>query len=103
MNGDDFVEQIQDVQQRVAELQSDASLLPPPQKSRLTESLERLTAALRDLQVAEEAIRLLLSAVQQSRDSIVITTAVAFPCLREYSNCEDSVMEQSSRDTQDDE
>lgn len=75
MNGDDFVEQIQDVQQRVAELQSDASLLPPPQKSRLTESLERLTTALRDLQVAEEAIRLLLSAVQQSRDSIVITTA----------------------------
>lgn len=75
MNGDEFVEQIQDVQKRVAELQVDASQLPTPQKSRLTESLERLTTALRDLQVAEEAIRLLLSAVQQSRDSIVITTA----------------------------
>lgn len=75
MNGDDFVDQIQDVQQRVAELQEDASQLPLKQKSRFTESLERLTTALRDLQVAEEAIRLLLSAVQQSRDSIVITTA----------------------------
>ncbi|MBD2089909.1 response regulator [Microcoleus sp. FACHB-1515] len=75
MNGDDFVDQIQDVQKRVAELQEDASQLPLQQKSRLTESLERLTTALRDLQVAEEAIRLLLSAVQQSRDSIIITTA----------------------------
>lgn len=75
MNGDEFIEQIQDVQQRVAELQQNASQLPSSQKSRLTESLERLTAALRDLQVAEEAIRLLLSAVQQSRDSIIITTA----------------------------
>jgi PAS domain S-box-containing protein len=75
VNGDEFIEQIQDVQQRVAEIQQDASQLPSLQKSRLTESLERLTAALRDLQVAEEAIRLLLSAVQQSRDSIIITTA----------------------------
>lgn len=79
MNGDEFVEQIQDVQKRVAELQQDAKDLPTLQKSRLTESLERLTAALRDLQVAEEAIRLLLSAVQQSRDSIVITTALLDP------------------------
>ncbi|MBW4418371.1 MAG: PAS domain S-box protein [Myxacorys californica WJT36-NPBG1] len=75
MNGDEFVEQIQDVQKRVAELQQNTDQLPQKQKSRLTESLERLTNALRDLQVAEEAIQLLLSAVQQSRDSIVITTA----------------------------
>lgn len=75
MNGDEFIEQIQDVQQRVAEFEQNAKQLLPQQKSRLTESLERLTAALRDLQVAEEAIRLLLSAVQQSRDSIIITTA----------------------------
>ncbi|MBD1846129.1 response regulator [Cyanobacteria bacterium FACHB-63] len=75
VNGDEFIEQIQDVQKQVAELQQDAEQLPPKQKSRLTESLERLTSALRDLQVAEEAIQLLLSAVQQSRDSIVITTA----------------------------
>lgn len=79
MNGDEFVEQIQDVQKRVAELRQDASQLPFQQKSRLTESLERLTAALKDLQVAEEAIRLLLSAVQQSRDSIIITTAQLDP------------------------
>ncbi|MBD2120590.1 ATP-binding protein [Trichocoleus sp. FACHB-262] len=79
MNGDEFIEQIHDVQQRVAELQEDATQLPSLQKSRLTESLERLTAALRDLQVAEEAIRLLLSAVQQSRDSIIITTAHVDP------------------------
>ncbi|MBW4489815.1 MAG: response regulator [Trichocoleus desertorum ATA4-8-CV12] len=75
MNGDEFIEQIQDVQQRVAELEQNASQLPLPQKSRLTESLGKLTASLRDLQVAEEAIRLLLSAVQQSRDSIIITAA----------------------------
>lgn len=75
MNGDEFIEQIQDVQRQVAELQQDAEQLPPKQKSRLTESLERLTTALRDLQVAEEAIQLLLSAVQQSRDSIIITNA----------------------------
>ncbi|MGG6263998.1 hybrid sensor histidine kinase/response regulator [Leptolyngbya sp. AN03gr2] len=75
MNGDEFIEQIQDVQKQVEELQQDAEQLPLPQKSRLTESLERLTTALRDLQVAEEAIQLLLSAVQQSRDSIVITNA----------------------------
>jgi PAS domain S-box-containing protein len=75
VNGDEFVEQIQDVQKRVAELQQNTDQLPQKQKSRLTESLERLTNALRDLQVAEEAIQLLLSAVQQSRDSIVITTA----------------------------
>ena len=79
MNGDEFVEQIQDVQKRVAELQQNANQLPLPQKSRLTESLERLTNALRDLQVAEEAIQLLLSAVQQSRDSIIITTASLDP------------------------
>ncbi|OKH37239.1 hypothetical protein NIES2101_36585 [Calothrix sp. HK-06] len=76
MNEDEFIEQIQDVQRRVAELRRDAKDLPREQKTRLTESLERLTNALRDLQVAEEAIRLLLSAVQQSRDSIVITTAL---------------------------
>ncbi|GAP95516.1 hybrid sensor histidine kinase/response regulator [Leptolyngbya sp. NIES-2104] len=75
MNGDEFIEQIQDVQRQVEELQQDAQQLPHQQKSRLTESLERLTTALRDLQVAEEAIQLLLSAVQQSRDSIVITNA----------------------------
>ncbi|MBE9012910.1 response regulator [Pseudanabaenaceae cyanobacterium LEGE 13415] len=75
MNGDEFIEQIQDVQKQVEELQQDAEQLPLKQKSRLTESLDRLTAALRDLQVAEEAIQLLLSAVQQSRDSIVITNA----------------------------
>lgn len=75
MNGDEFIEQIQDVQNQVAELQQDAEQLPLKQKSRLTESLERLTTALRDLQVAEEAIQLLLSAVQQSRDSIIITNA----------------------------
>lgn len=75
MNGDEFIEQIQDVQRQVEELQQDAQQLPQQQKSRLTESLERLTTALRDLQVAEEAIQLLLSAVQQSRDSIVITNA----------------------------
>jgi PAS domain S-box-containing protein len=75
VNGDEFIEQIQDVQQRVAELEQNASQLPLPQKSRLTESLGKLTASLRDLQVAEEAIRLLLSAVQQSRDSIIITAA----------------------------
>ncbi|BAZ09469.1 multi-sensor hybrid histidine kinase [Calothrix sp. NIES-4071] len=76
MNEEEFIEQIQDVQRRVAELRRDAKDLPLQQKSRLTESLERLTSALRDLQVAEEAIRLLLSAVQQSRDSIVITNAL---------------------------
>lgn len=75
MNGDEFIEQIQDVQKQVAELQQEAEELPLKQKSRLTESLERLTTALRDLQVAEEAIQLLLSAVQQSRDSIIITNA----------------------------
>lgn len=75
MNGDEFIEQIQDVQKQVAELQQNAEQLPLQQKSRLTQSLERLTTALRDLQVAEEAIQLLLSAVQQSRDSIVITNA----------------------------
>lgn len=79
MNGDEFVEQIQDVQQRVAEVQQDASQLSSRQKSRLTESLAKLTAALRELQAAEEAIRLLLSAVQQSRDSIIITTAQLDP------------------------
>ncbi|WAL62646.1 ATP-binding protein [Thermocoleostomius sinensis] len=79
MNGDEFIDQIQDVQQRVAEFEQNAKQLPPQQKSRLTESLERLTAALRDLQMAEEAIRLLLSAVQQSRDSIIITTAQLNP------------------------
>lgn len=79
MNGDEFVEQIQDVQKQVAELQRNTNHLPLQQKSRLTESLERLTAALRDLQVAEEAIRLLLSSVQQSRDSIIITTASLDP------------------------
>ncbi|HEY9860375.1 MAG TPA: ATP-binding protein [Candidatus Obscuribacterales bacterium] len=79
MNGDEFIEQIQDVQQRVAELEQNASQLPLPQKSRLTESLGKLTASLRDLQVAEEAIRLLLSAVQQSRDSVIITTADVDP------------------------
>jgi PAS domain S-box-containing protein len=79
VNEDEFIEQIQDVQRRVAELRRDAKHLPLPQKSRLTESLEKLTNALRDLQVAEEAIRLLLSAVQQSRDSIIITTALVDP------------------------
>lgn len=79
VNEEEFIEQIQDVQRRVAELRRDAKDLPLQQKFRLTESLERLTNALRDLQVAEEAIRLLLSAVQQSRDSIVITNALLDP------------------------
>ncbi len=63
----------------MAELQEDASELPFQQQSRLLESLDRLRVALRDLQVADEAIRLLLSAVQQSRDSIVITGATLDP------------------------
>lgn len=79
MDGNEFVEQIQDVEQRLAELQQTTEQLPTQQKGRLTESLERLTAALKDLQAAEEAIRLLLSAVQQSRDSIIITTAKLDP------------------------
>ncbi|WP_088892708.1 sensor histidine kinase [Leptolyngbya ohadii] len=78
MKGDEFVEQIQDVQQQVARLPQNAEDLPLPKQSGLTESLHRFTGALRDLQ-AEETIRLLLSAVQQSRDSIIITTALLNP------------------------
>lgn len=63
----------------MAELQQNASQLPLQQQSRLTEALERLSTALKDLQVADEVIRLLLSAVQQSQDSIIITTAEIDP------------------------
>ncbi|GAA6614450.1 ATP-binding protein [Scytonema sp. NUACC26] len=79
MNEDEFVKQIQYVQKRVAELQKNASKLPSDQQSRLTKALENLSYAMRDLQVAEETIRLLLSAVQQSKDSIIITTAKLDP------------------------
>lgn len=67
------------MQKRMAELQQDASQLPLQQQSHLTQDLERLSTALRDLQVAEETIRLLLSAVQQSKDSIIITTGKLDP------------------------
>ncbi len=79
MNGDEFVKQIQDLQKRMAELQQNASQLPLQQQSQLTQDLERLSHALRDLQVTEESIRLLLSAVQQSKDSIIITTGKLDP------------------------
>lgn len=79
MNGDEFVKQIQDVQERMAQLQQNASQIPLVQQSQLNQELERLTAGLRDLQVTEETIRLLLSAVQQSKDSIIITTAELDP------------------------
>lgn len=79
MNGDEFVKQIQDLQKRMAELQLNASQLPLQQQSQFTQDLERLTNTLRELQVTEETIRLLLSAVQQSKDSIIITTALLDP------------------------
>ncbi|WP_414584430.1 ATP-binding protein [Scytonema sp. PCC 10023] len=79
MNGDEFVKQIQDLQKRMAELQQNASQLPLKQQSQLTQDLERLSHALRELQVTEETIRPLLSAVQQSKDSIIITTAKLDP------------------------
>ena len=79
MNSDEFIKQIQDVQQRMAQLQKNASALPLPQQSQFTQNLERLSNGLRDLQVTEETIRLLLSAVQQSKDSIIITTAKLNP------------------------
>ncbi|MGI2905220.1 hybrid sensor histidine kinase/response regulator [Tolypothrix sp. VBCCA 56010] len=79
MNGDEFVKQIQDLQKRMAELQLNASQLPLQQQSQFTQDLERLTNTLRELQVTEESIRLLLSAVQQSKDSIIITTALLDP------------------------
>lgn len=79
MNEDEFVKQIQYVQKRMTELQKNASKLPLHQQSRLTKALENLSYAMRDLQVAEETIRLLLSAVQQSKDSIIITTAKLDP------------------------
>ncbi|OKH23135.1 ATP-binding protein [Chroogloeocystis siderophila] len=74
MNGDEFIKQIQDVYTHMTELQQNASLLSSPQQSQITTALEQLSTALRELQVTEETIRLLLSAVQQSRDSILITT-----------------------------
>ncbi|AFZ32468.1 PAS/PAC sensor hybrid histidine kinase [Gloeocapsa sp. PCC 7428] len=74
MNGDEFIKQIQDVYAHMTELQQNANLLPSPQQSQITTALEQLSTALRELQVTEETIRLLLSAVQQSRDSILITT-----------------------------
>lgn len=67
------------MQKRMAELQQNASLLPIQQQSQLTIAVEILSTALRDLQVTEETIRLLLSAVQQSQDSIIITTAKLDP------------------------
>lgn len=79
MNGDEFVKQIQDLQKRMAQLQKNASQLPLQQQSQFTQDLTRLGTALRDLQVTEETIRLLLSAVQQSKDSIIITTAKLDP------------------------
>ena len=79
MNTDEFVKQIQDLHKRMAELQHNASQLPLQQQSQMTQALERLSTALRDLQVTEETIRLLLSAVQQSKDSIIITTAKLDP------------------------
>lgn len=79
MNSDEFIKQIQDVQQRMAQLQKNASALPLPQQSQFTQDLERLSNGLRELQVTEETIRLLLSAVQQSKDSIIITTAKLNP------------------------
>ncbi|GAB1541814.1 hypothetical protein NUACC21_44870 [Scytonema sp. NUACC21] len=79
MNGDEFVNQIQDLEKRMAKLQQDASQLPSSKQSQMMEALERLRTALRSLQVTEETIRLLLSAVQQSKDSIVITTAKLDP------------------------
>ncbi|HCF30687.1 MAG TPA: hybrid sensor histidine kinase/response regulator [Cyanobacteria bacterium UBA11049] len=63
----------------MAELQLNASQLPLQQQSELTQDLEKLSTGLRDLQVTEETIRLLLSAVQQSKDSIIITTAKLDP------------------------
>lgn len=63
----------------MAELQHNASQLPLQQQSQMTQALERLSTTLRDLQVTEETIRLLLSAVQQSKDSIIITTAKLDP------------------------
>ncbi|MES1024689.1 ATP-binding protein [Gloeocapsa sp. BRSZ] len=74
MNGDEFIKQIHDVYAHMTELQQNANLLPSPQQSQITTALEQLSTALRELQVTEETIRLLLSAVQQSRDSILITT-----------------------------
>ncbi|WP_168192392.1 ATP-binding protein [Chroococcidiopsis sp. TS-821] len=74
MNGDEFIKQIQDMHAHLTELQQNASLLPSQQQSQITIALEQLSTALRELQVTEETIRLLLSAVQQSRDSILITT-----------------------------
>ncbi|WP_439566130.1 hybrid sensor histidine kinase/response regulator [Gloeocapsopsis crepidinum] len=74
MNGDEFIKQIQHVNTRMSELQQNASLLPSQQQSQITTALEELSTALRDIQVNEETIRLLVSAVQQSRDSIIITT-----------------------------
>jgi PAS domain S-box-containing protein len=79
VNEDEFVKQIQYVQKRMTELRKNASQLPSPQQSRLTKALDKLSCAMRDLQVAEETIRLLLSAVQQSKDSIIITTAKLDP------------------------
>lgn len=79
MNTDEFVKQIQDLHKRMAELQHDASKLPLQQQSQMTQALERLSTALRNLQVTEETTRLLLSAVQQSKDSIIITTAKLDP------------------------
>ena len=63
----------------MAELQHNASQLPLQQQSQMSQALERLSNTLRDLQVTEETIRLLLSAVQQSKDSIIITTAKLDP------------------------
>ena len=79
MNGDEFVKQVQDLHERMVELQKNASLLPLGEQGQMTQALERLSTTLRDLQVTEETIRLLLSAVQQSKDSIIITTAKLDP------------------------
>jgi PAS domain-containing protein len=79
VNTDEFVKQIQDLHKRMAELQHNASQLPLQQQSQMTQALERLSTALRDLQVTEETTRLLLSAVQQSKHSIIITTAKLDP------------------------
>ena len=75
MNEDEFVKQIQYLQKRMAELQQNARQLPLEQQSQLIKAFESLSTGLRGLHVTEETIRLLLSAVQQSKDSIIITTA----------------------------
>ncbi len=53
MNGDEFVKQVQDLHERMVELQQNASLLPLGQQGQMTQALERLSTTLRDLQVRD--------------------------------------------------